>query len=405
MDKKNVLVLGMGEIGKGVYEVIGKNLDMNRWEVWMKDKEPLSQGAPEIFEVMHVCIPYDQKKFISIVNRLQERFNIAIVIIHSTVSPGTTRMCEHAVHVPIRGRHPKIKEAIETYPLFAGIESSGCFAGDLFMAPITYIKKAFGQTVTICIPPETTELAKIIDLSHYAVNLEFSRLTAKILKKFNVKPGVMEAFTKSRNDGLVELEGHSRFNLPRLYPMDENGVIGGHCVLPAVSLLNQAYPDSMLDNVMFNNMEAMRIEAKGTKEDEPEKNTVWQPCNIYPSVKMGENNSIGMFTEIGNDVIIGNDNRIGAHCYIPEGVMIGNDCFLGPRVTFTNDKHPPSGKENWKKTTVGDGAAIGAGVTILPGIIIGARCNVGAGSVVTKDVLCESTVYGNPAIEQVTRKE
>src|SRR5678815_1423768 len=87
---------------------------------------------------------------------------------------------------------------------------------------------------------------------------------------------------------------------------------------------------------------------------------------------------------IGNNVIIGDCCKIQAFCFIPDGVTIGNHVFLGPRVTFTNDKNPPS--LNWLETVVEDGASIGAGAVILPGIKIGAHAMVGAGAVVTKDV-------------------
>lgn len=82
-----------------------------------------------------------------------------------------------------------------------------------------------------------------------------------------------------------------------------------------------------------------------------------------------------------------------------DGVVIEDNVFIGPNVTFTNDKHPRSKSwlETYPVTLVKTGASIGANATILPGIVIGAHSMIGAGSVVTRDVPDYATVYGNPA--------
>jgi acetyltransferase-like isoleucine patch superfamily enzyme len=126
---------------------------------------------------------------------------------------------------------------------------------------------------------------------------------------------------------------------------------------------------------------------------------IWGISNIYRSAKLGKNTNVGWFCEIGENVEIGDNTRIGAFCFIPELVTIGKDCFIGPRVTFTNDKFPSnhSPKENWQPTIVKDGASIGAASTILCGIMIGENALIGAGSVVTHDVPAGETWCGNPA--------
>jgi UDP-2-acetamido-3-amino-2,3-dideoxy-glucuronate N-acetyltransferase len=126
---------------------------------------------------------------------------------------------------------------------------------------------------------------------------------------------------------------------------------------------------------------------------------IWHPdkVNIYGDCIIGWNCNIGCFVEIGPGVIIGNNVSIAAFCFIPSGVSIDDNCFIGPRVTFTNDKYPPGRKEDWLRTHVKTGASIGAGAIILPGITIGINALVGAGSVVTKDVLDGQRVAGNPA--------
>ena len=130
----------------------------------------------------------------------------------------------------------------------------------------------------------------------------------------------------------------------------------------------------------------MRI-GKGTKLWYPEHSNIGD-CTI------GENCTIHSHVWIADRVSIGNRCRIQAFTYIPQGVRIGDDVFIGPRVTFTNDKHPPS--EEWQFTIVLDHVMIGAGAIILP-VSIGKGARIGAGAVVTKDVKAGTLVVGNPA--------
>ena len=121
----------------------------------------------------------------------------------------------------------------------------------------------------------------------------------------------------------------------------------------------------------------------------------WHYCNIYPTAKIGNGTKLGSYTEIGNNVKIGKGCVISSYVFIPEGVEIEDDVFIGPKVCFTNDKHPPS--KNWSKTIIKKGARIGANVTILPGIKIGSNSLIGAGSVVTKSVPYGEVWVGCPA--------
>ena len=100
---------------------------------------------------------------------------------------------------------------------------------------------------------------------------------------------------------------------------------------------------------------------------------------------------------IGDGVDIGEDCKIQAFSFIPTGVKLGNRVFLGPRVTFTNDKNPPSDRKDWQFTLVMDDVIIGAGAVILPGIVLNKGARIGAGAVVTKNVPSNETWFGNPA--------
>jgi UDP-2-acetamido-3-amino-2,3-dideoxy-glucuronate N-acetyltransferase len=119
--------------------------------------------------------------------------------------------------------------------------------------------------------------------------------------------------------------------------------------------------------------------------------------------KIGKNSKIDAFVYIEAGVVIGDNCKIRPFVFIPTGVTIEDDVFIGPNVSFTNDKHPRS-KGEWKllETVVKKGASIGANSVILPGLTIGQDALIGAGSVVTKDVQSKAVVAGNPA-QTITR--
>lgn len=116
-----------------------------------------------------------------------------------------------------------------------------------------------------------------------------------------------------------------------------------------------------------------------------------QDCEI------GDNCKVHSHVWIGDGVKIGNNVKIQAFSFIPSGVIIEDDVFIGPRVTFTNDKYPPAGtSDKWMETTIKKGASIGAGAVLLPGITIGENSRIGAGSVVTRDIPANVVACGVP---------
>lgn len=119
--------------------------------------------------------------------------------------------------------------------------------------------------------------------------------------------------------------------------------------------------------------------------------------SVILNCQIGEKCKIHAPVWIGKNVKIGENTRVEPFCFIPEGVEIGKNCFIGPGVLFTNDKHPPSSKKDWKKTAVLDRVVIGAGAIILPGVTIGEKAFIGAGAVVTKSVPKGEIWAGNPA--------
>jgi UDP-2-acetamido-3-amino-2,3-dideoxy-glucuronate N-acetyltransferase len=131
---------------------------------------------------------------------------------------------------------------------------------------------------------------------------------------------------------------------------------------------------------------------------------VWHQAQVRTRARIGARCIIGK----GDfDVVIGDDSKLQNYACIYHGVTLGRGVFVGPHAVFTNDRRPratdpsfaPLGDGDWEvgETSVGDGAAIGANSTILPGMTIGAWAMIGAGAVVTHDVPAYALVVGTPA--------
>ncbi len=138
---------------------------------------------------------------------------------------------------------------------------------------------------------------------------------------------------------------------------------------------------------------------------------IWHEAQVREGARVGKQCRLGKGVYIDANVVVGDHCKIQNRVSVYQGVSIGNRVFVGPHACFTNDLVPRAARPDWKvhpgenkspewevvKTTVEDGASIGANATILCGITIGSYAMVGAGSVVTKDVPPHALVVGNPA--------
>jgi len=126
---------------------------------------------------------------------------------------------------------------------------------------------------------------------------------------------------------------------------------------------------------------------------------VWAFVHILSGARLGAYCNICDHVFIESDVLLGDRVTVKCGVQLWDGLRVDNDVFIGPNVTFTNDMYPPS--KDWPasklETKIHAFASIGGGSVILPGITIGERVIVGAGSVVTKSVQPGAVVVGNPA--------
>jgi len=131
-----------------------------------------------------------------------------------------------------------------------------------------------------------------------------------------------------------------------------------------------------------------------------ENTKIWHFSHIMSNATLGKECNIGQNVVVSPGVILGSNVKVQNNVSIYTGVICEEDVFLGPSMVFTNIINPRSAiirKEQYQKTLVEKGASIGANATIVCGNKIGAYAMIGAGAVVTKEVLPYALVVGNPS--------
>ncbi len=126
---------------------------------------------------------------------------------------------------------------------------------------------------------------------------------------------------------------------------------------------------------------------------------IWQFSIILSNARIGKNCNINSHTFIENNVIIGDNVTVKCGVYLWDGLRIEDNVFIGPNVTFVNDKYPRSKQypQEFQTTIIKKGASIGANATIFGGVKIGEKSMIGADSMVTKNIPDGELWVGSPA--------
>jgi len=127
---------------------------------------------------------------------------------------------------------------------------------------------------------------------------------------------------------------------------------------------------------------------------------VWHFCHVMAGARVGAGSALGQNVYLGGAAVVGQRCKIANNVSLYDAVLLQDDVFVGPSVVFTNVKTPRafvSRKHAYQPTVVERGASIGANATIVCGHRLGAYCLIGAGAVVTSDVLPYALVTGVPA--------
>lgn len=241
-----VLVVGLGEIGRPIFEMLNQQ---KSWKVFGYDKDEKKtihdfDNIPKKIYTLHICVPcMDVKKFINVVSDLVCRFEPKLLIIHSTVPPMTTnsiwseihRICPYIAHSPVCGTHTQMLKDIKTYTKFVGGVTPE--AG----------KEAFNHLINagfrckLMRNSTNTELAKLFETSYAATMIAMFQEMHRISKQFGVDfSDILDIF--------IDTHIH-RLDRPIFHP----SVIDGHCLMPNIVLLNQSTNSALFRWVEWSN--------------------------------------------------------------------------------------------------------------------------------------------------------
>ncbi len=231
-DASKIGILGYGEVG----QAIAKFYDNPK--IKDLDRDDDLKGV----EILHVCLPWSEK-FVEIVKKEIKKIKPKLTIIHSTITPGTTKKIGGmVVHSPIRGIHPELFEGIKIFVKYIGADNKK--AGELAKSHL----ESLGIKTKVFFPSVTTEIGKLLDTSYYGLIIAWHGEMEKICKKLGVKfEEAVTDFNKTYNEGDIKL-GKKNVIRPVLY--SPKGGITGHCIIPNVEILKNFSKSKAIDLIL-----------------------------------------------------------------------------------------------------------------------------------------------------------
>lgn len=228
-------ILGMGEVGRAVRE-----LAKGKFTIFTKDLDHDSIKNNDL-DVLHVCIPFTER-FIASIQVVTKLAKPKLIIINSTVAPGTTRqvavvtntLCAHA---PIMGIHPHLAKYQTHFTKVIGAMDAAAFR----LAKQHWLALGAPKIARFD-SPEDSELAKLLCTTYYGWNIVFNKMVKKLTENTNTNfEQVYARFSEIYNEGYAQSLPHVR--RPILKYMD--GPIGGHCVIPNLKILSEAFDEQV----------------------------------------------------------------------------------------------------------------------------------------------------------------
>ena len=235
-----VVVAGLGEVGKPLYDLASRHYDVIG--VDMAPAERIEKA-----DILHVCYPFQIKDFIEETARYITLFRPALTIINSTVAVGTTRAVAErtgavVVNSPIRGKHARMLEDLQTYTKFVGgmdPEAAGQAARHF---------ESIGLKTKILSSPEATELAKLTETTYFGVMIAW----AQEVERYCDQSGQSYEEVASFYDEI------KFFPSVKYFP----GIIGGHCVMPNINILSKYTHSALLEAIQASNRMKAERESK-----------------------------------------------------------------------------------------------------------------------------------------------
>jgi len=230
MANHDVVVIGLGEVGQPLFELIQQN-----HSVIGIDLEPVvtDRGC----SILHICYPFSDR-FVGITVKYIQQHCPDLTIINSTVAPGTTRTIQRhtgrsVVYSPVRGKHFKMKRDLLHYTKFIGSSDAAAAhkASEHF--------ESLGMKTKVLSSAEAAELAKLTETTYFGLLIAWAQEVERYCIRLDAS-----------YDEVVSFYEEVPF-LPRV--KYEPGFIGGHCVMPNIGILKKMFDSELLDMIVSSN--------------------------------------------------------------------------------------------------------------------------------------------------------
>jgi len=245
--KPIVLVVGLGEVGRSLFELLreSEKFEVYGWDIDEKKMQGVQQGdLPKEVDVLHICyLCRNQETFVKTTVAYMRLFRPELTIINSTIPPGTTEKIHtisggHMVHSPVRGMH-KSRESMKRYLLFLTKYIGGVDEESARLACKHF--EALGLKTKVLKSPVETELAKLFETTYRAWMIACFQEMHRTSRHFGADfDDVVD---------LLEDDHRVRFDRPIHFP----AVIGGHCLIPNTELLLESYDSEFLRLILGSN--------------------------------------------------------------------------------------------------------------------------------------------------------
>lgn len=231
---ENVIVAGLGEVGKPLFRILSRT-----YPCIGVDVQPVECSGS--CSTLHICYPFQIRDFTGTTARYIEKYNPGLVIINSTVAPGTTARIAALSHAsvaysPVRGKHAKMERDMLSYRKFVGAEDAQAAADAR-----THFERA-GFKTALFPSSAAGEVAKLLETTWLGILVGWAQEVERIAADYSADFEEVNAF-------IEEIDF-----LPRgIFP----GVIGGHCVMPNIAILRSVLQSDFLDAVVRSNARKM----------------------------------------------------------------------------------------------------------------------------------------------------
>jgi UDP-N-acetyl-D-mannosaminuronate dehydrogenase len=237
-----ILVVGLGEVGRPLMEVIQEHSDVVGIDI-----DPVEFHGK--CEVMHICFPFQVPNFVDQCVAYINKYQPALTIINSTVSPGTTRAVYQKAgtpiaYSPVRGKHIKMKQELLHYVKFVGgiSQEAGQTAAEHF--------HSVGMSVKVLSSPEAVEFSKLTETTYFGLLIAWAQDLERCCDQLSLN-----------YDEVVSYYDEIGYLPPVKFTP---GIIGGHCVMPNIEILKAMFKSDFLDAIeKSNEMKKKREAAKG----------------------------------------------------------------------------------------------------------------------------------------------